>query len=97
MRMKHGKAEATGDWGVVRQNAKGTEHLECLNLVKRLVPLLKHSSSSLSFSWQVQEEHQSLVYCASNHVHQDPSDSLQASDQVGSTMGGSPNPHSAGE
>jgi len=61
----------------------------CLHLVERLVPLLaKCSSSLLSFSWQVQEEHQSLVYCAPNHVHQDPLDSLQASDQVGSTIGG---------
>lgn len=37
------KQRPLGDLGAVlgRQNAKGTEHLECLNLVKRLVPLLK--------------------------------------------------------
>lgn len=59
------------------------EHLGSLKLVKRLVPLLK-AQFILSFSWQVQEEHQSLVHCAPNHVYQDPADSLQASDQVGS-------------
>lgn len=62
---------------------KGWSNQGALILWKGWFLCLKCSLSLLGFSWQVQEEHQSLVYCAPNHVHQDPTDTLQASDQVG--------------
>lgn len=67
-------------WGSVQ---KGWSNQGALILWKGWFLCLKCRLSLPGFSWQVQKEHQSLVYCAPNHVHQDPADTLQASDQVG--------------